>query len=43
MLRDCRHRTSAEMMDALNHCFRSFCGTAPVTDDLTVVIVRRTP
>jgi sigma-B regulation protein RsbU (phosphoserine phosphatase) len=43
VLRDCRHRTSAEMLDALNHCFRSFCGTAPVADDLTVVILRRTP
>ena len=29
-------------MDALNQSLRSFCGSAPVTDDLTVVIVRRT-
>ena len=43
VLRDCRHRSSAEMMEALNHCFWSFCGSAPVADDLTVVIVRRTP
>ena len=35
-------RSTAEMMDALNQSFRSFCGSAPVTDDLTVVIVCRT-
>jgi sigma-B regulation protein RsbU (phosphoserine phosphatase) len=43
VLRDSRQRTSAEMMDALNRSFWSFCGNAPVADDLTVVIVRRTP
>jgi hypothetical protein len=30
------------MMDALNRSFWSFCGPAPVADDLTIVIVRRT-
>lgn len=43
VLRDNRDRSSGEMMDALNRSFWSFCGTAPVADDLTVVIVRRTP
>lgn len=41
VLREHRHRNTAQMMEALNHSFRSFCGTAPVIDDLTVVIVRR--
>ena len=42
VLRDHRHRLAVDMMNVLNHSFRSFCGTAPVIDDLTVVIVRRT-
>jgi serine phosphatase RsbU (regulator of sigma subunit) len=42
VLRENRKCSTAEMMDALNQSFRSFCGSAPVIDDLTVVILRRT-
>jgi phosphoserine phosphatase RsbU/P len=42
VLREHLGRSTAEMMDALNQSFRSFCGSAPVIDDLTVVIVCRT-
>jgi len=42
VLRDHRECSTAEMMHALNHSFASFCGSAPVTDDLTVVLLRRT-
>jgi sigma-B regulation protein RsbU (phosphoserine phosphatase) len=41
VLREHRHRSTSEMMDALNQSFRKFCGTAPVIDDVTIVIVRR--
>ena len=42
VLRENRNRSTAEMMDALNQSFWAFCGSAPVTDDMTTVIVRRT-
>ncbi len=42
VLMEHRERSAAEMIDALNQSWRSFCGSAPATDDLTVVILRRT-